>query len=533
MRGVMGDLMARVPQAADDSVIAARARRLAQAKIDFFFFCQTYLGAAADPTKEAAFSADFADYQRLLLRVVSRRRLLESDKALLLDLIKPEYWRYFERFPAEQELAGLLDIEPREHGKTTRNGQALPLWLALTQERTFPVLIAGSANEAQTLLASIKFELENNGLLIEDFGDQRSRTWNKRKIVLANGNAIAAVGAGQTLRGIKERYRRPTHVICDDLLKDREIESRRLRDTLDMWFRRVVLNLGKGALTLLVNTILHPDDLPNRLLAQIQAGTLVGWVGLRFSCFVQDEEQRGPLWPAKWSRIALHEKRLTLGPFVFATEWRNETIPEESRKFRAEWFQFYLPHQIDRRELKRVTGCDPATGTAGGDFGAIITLGKCTRSGLIYVLDVWLERVSELAYARAIIEVFAQWQPAQVRFEDRAFQAIYKRLVAREAARLGVRLPLTGFKGGNKELRLLSLAPLIENGVLRFVEDRHKALIDQFLEFPRGHDDGPDALEMALSGLEGRYLGGAPIGQRYGLTVAERLARAFGGGNAL
>lgn len=535
MGAVLADLLARVPPAAEADAqaqaAAAQAARIARAKTDFFFFCQTYLSGADEPDgKDAAFTCDFADYQRLLLRIVSERRFSSADKALLLDLIKPEYWKYFERFPVDQPIAGLLDIEPREHGKTTRNAQALPLWLATTQPNTFPVLIAGSANEAQTLLASIKFELENNELLIADFGEQKTKVWNKRKVCLANGNAIAAVGAGQTLRGIKERYRRPTHVICDDLLKDREIESRKLRDTLANWFKRVVLNLGKGALTLLVNTILHPDDLPNRLLGEIDAGTLIGWVGLRFSCYVQDDESRGePLWPAKWSRLALREKRMILGPFNFATEWRNETIPEESRKFQRDWFRFYLPHQVDLRDLKKCTGIDPSTGAAAGDFGAIITVGKDPRSGLIYVLDVYLDRVSELAFARAIIEVFVKWRPSKMRFEDRVFQALYKRLVAREASRLGVRLPLTGFKGGNKDLRILSLAPMIENGVLLFVDERHKVLIDQFIEYPRGHDDGPDGLEIAVGGLESHHVGGVPIGQRYGATVAERLSRAFGG----
>lgn len=44
-----------------------------------------------------------------------------------------------------------------------------------------------------------------------------------------------AVGAGQALRGIKNKFQRPTHIICDDLLKDDEVESATVRKKLYTW----------------------------------------------------------------------------------------------------------------------------------------------------------------------------------------------------------------------------------------------------------------------------------------------------------
>lgn len=56
----------------------------------------------------------------------------------------------------------------------------------------------------------------------------------------------------------------------------------------------------------------------------------------------------------------------------------------------------------------------------------------------------------------------------------------------------------------NKEVRIKSLSPLVERGVIRFQKDHsdQNLLIEQFLDFPSGAVDGPDAMEMAVRLLE-------------------------------
>lgn len=517
MPGVLSELLGRLPEDEANAEVQATQRR-AKAKDDFFYFCQTYLGEA--------FPTPFADYQKALLRIVSNRTLPAKDAAAFRKLTRKEDHVYFK---TSHKLEGLLDIEPRDHGKTTRNTQALPLWLALCHDEVFPVLVAASKMSSTDLIASIKFELEHNEQIIDDFGEQKTRTWNKRKIVLANGNAIAAVGAGQSLRGIKERFRRPTHVICDDLLKDNEVQSSTLRNTLYTWFKRVVMNLGKDALIIVVNTIMHPDDLPSRLLEEVKEKKLKNWIGLRFSA---ETPSGGSLWPQRWPKQALAKKREQLGPFVFATEWLNQPMADAERKFHAEWFGFYSFREIDPRKLKKVMAVDPATGKANGDYSAIVVVGKDPQTGLMYVLDAWGGRISDLALAAKIIELYLTHHPEVIRFEEVAFQAIYKREVAREGSRQGIHLPLKGYRpNAPKEVRIQALAPLVESQVLLFPrkgeQDEHKLTLlrDQLINFPKDHDDLPDALAMCVEGLETVYVGGVPIARQYGLTTAQKLAR--------
>jgi len=463
-----------------------KKKRVDRAVEDFAFFCEYYL--------KEAFPTKFASYQKQIVEIINKRAITDKQIKTLKRFIKIDYHEYLKN---TDNIDGILDIEPRDHGKTTRMSQAFPLWLILTKHNVFPVIVAASADTAGDILDSIKLELENNERIIEDFGDQKGHIWTRRKITLKNGNAIAALGAGQSARGIKDRYKRPTHIICDDLLKDQEVESPVSREKLYRWFKRVVMNLGKGALIVIVNTIMHPDDLPSRLLNEIKDGKLKGWIGLRFSAITPEGK---PLWPERWSLEDIDKKREQLGSYVFATEWENEPIPAEEQKFRREWFQFYTPQEIRNLKLKIVMAVDPATGKATSDFSAIVVAGK-SENNQIYVLDAEGEKISDLKLIKRIIDKYRAWRPERILFETQAFQEIYKNQLVREALREGIILPVKGIKHSiNKEMRIGKLQSLIESGNILFKESQ-TLLLSQLEEFPKGHDDLPDALEMAVGEL--------------------------------
>lgn len=461
-----------------------RQKRIKKAEEDFEFFCKYYLSHA--------FSTKMSEYQKILIDVITRGELKRKDIERIKKYMPEERHVYLK----EGKFEGVLDIEPRDHGKTTRMSQAFPLWLVLTKRDSFPVIVGASADRASDILESIRFEIENNERIIEDFGLQRGEKWAHRKITLKNGNSIAALGAGQSARGIKDRYKRPTHIICDDLLKDQEVESKVSREKIYKWFKRVVMNLGKGAKIIIVNTIMHPDDLPSRLLKEIQSGALEGWVGFHFSAITPDGK---PLWTERWSLEEIEKKRQQLGSFVFATEWMNEPVAEEDRKFKPEWFQFYEPVELRNIKFERVVmAVDPAVGKAGGDYSAIVVVGR-TANGQIYVLDAEGEKISDLALIRRIIDKYRAWRPEKICFEIQAFQEIYKNQLLREALREGIVLPVKSIRHTiNKELRINKLSPLVEAGIILFKKSQ-SLLLQQLEEFPRGHDDLIDALEMAAS----------------------------------
>lgn len=489
----------------------ARAERLARARCDFAYFCREYL--------PEAFPTEFSPYQLALTRMVSERQLSREDERLFKSLIDEADHPFI--VPPDTEFEGILDIEPRDHGKTTRNTQALPLWLMLNFPGAFIVIAAASKDSAIGMAEAVRLTLEENERIIEDYGSLRGSNWSKNKMSLANGSALVAVGARQSLRGVKNKFRRPTHIICDDLLKDDEVESPVRRKHLYTWFKRVVLNLGQGALTIVANTIMHPDDLPSRLLGEIESGQLTNWIGLRFSAITPDGRS---LWPQRWPMPLLRIKERTLGAAIWATEWMNKPIADEDRTFHTAWFEYFNGRDIVVSDCDVVMGVDPATGTEKGDYSAIAVAGKQRATGVYFTLFCNGWRESDLQFAKRIIDIYLIFKPRLIVFEEVAFQKIYKREVAREGSRRNLRLPLTGFKGGDKHTRIKSLAPLVENGLLLFQDKNQELLLQQLEMFPKGHDDCPDALEMAIQALETTYVGGAPVVRQVIKSAAQQLS---------
>ncbi|WP_108945622.1 hypothetical protein [Shewanella halifaxensis] len=507
----------REAQAQDAS---KRDERLGKAKTDFAYFCGQYM--------PQAFPTPFAEYQLALTKLVSTRQLEKASETLFKGLIDPVDHSYIQA--AETQFEGILDIEPRDHGKTTRNTQALPLWLALNYPGSFIIICAASTESAEDMMNGIKTMLEDDDAIIDDYGVQKVKgnKWAARKIQLVNGSCIAAVGAGQSLRGVKNKFQRPTHIICDDLLKDDEIESPTRRKKLYNWFKRVVLNLGKGALTIVANTIMHPDDLPSRLLGEIKEGQLTDWIGLRFSAITPTGES---LWPDRWPINVLMQKKRTLGSHIWATEWENKPMSDDEKVFHLNVITRYLRNELDLRDCDIGMAVDPATGSEGGDLSAIAVVAKHRPTGTLYVLecDGWLE--SDLTFARRIVSIYLKWKPSFVIIEEVAFQKIYRREIQREAVRLGVNLPTEGFRGGNKFIRIKSLQALFETGTLQILEEQ-TTLKDHLDTFPRGKDDCPDALEMCVNRLISVFIGGANTARKQtssqkARNVASHIAQRF------
>ncbi|EOI6461110.1 hypothetical protein ACMU58_003595, partial [Vibrio cholerae] len=114
----------------------ARQKRRAKSKHDFAYFCQTYM--------PDAFTLAFSEYQLALTRLAANRNLNRQDEALFKELIDPRDHGFIKQPLALEngkagEYEGILDIEPRDHGKTTRNTQAMPMWLALNHPGSFIV----------------------------------------------------------------------------------------------------------------------------------------------------------------------------------------------------------------------------------------------------------------------------------------------------------------------------------------------------------------------------------------------------------
>lgn len=427
--------------------------------------------------------------------------------------------RYLRRYltappaPFHTELYGLMGSDdrnkreavaaPRGHGKSVLMSLVFPLWALATRRRRFVVILSSTSTIAEGFLGSIVKELEENELLRQDFGDLVGREkWTDREILTSTGIRVVARGTDSSLRGMRSFESRPDLIICDDLEDEDGVQNPLERQKLESWFYGSVMNLpGPQGDVFVIGTVLHHDSLLGKLLRK--------WRGRRYQALSPDDSA---LWPDYYDADRLRRIRYGdgqkegIGTLAFECEYQNNPISPEEQLIREEWVRYYRREDIEGQELLIVTALDPSLGSSGGDPSALVTVGQ--KDGRIYVLEADIARRSPRDTLESAIRNFQRWSvdsPSHflcLAIETNAFQVVLKDMLEDMSRRLGLFIPVRAVRNfSDKAARISSLSPLVENGTILFLpaQSTPGGLIEQLIQFPRGaHDDGPDALEMAV-----------------------------------
>jgi hypothetical protein len=483
----------------NDRASLEKKKRVDRARKDFGFFCRYYLSDY--------FFTDPAEYQQILYDVADTRSLSKAVVKRLKPFIDGKYHNLLK--PTES-LAGAMFVEPREHGKTVRWSFAYVLWSVVTGKNNYALLIGASGDAARENLINIKIELEENELLLEDFGELKGSVWRDDRVELSNEACIQAKGSGASMRGTRFRQYRPDLIVLDDVLKDDAVDSPSQRDKISRWLKRVVFNLGKKAFLIWVNTIFHSDDPISRLIGELEAGTLKRWIAVRLSCFRPDGT---PLWPEYWPAEALEEKREQLGFDSFSTEWNNEPLSDEQRIIQRAWIKTHEYRDLPpATELRFFCGVDPATGKH--DRTAEIPIAVHRKTGVIYALPPWAKVCSETATVRQLMILHRLYNFELIAWEDVVFSGIYGNYVQKMAAEENVYLPIKKLSNTlSKDAKARFLSPLIENGIIRFPAEGAADMVDELCNFPKWKfDDQMDGLYLGVKVIPAG--GGAPVVER-------------------
>ncbi len=413
---------------------------------------------------------------------------------------------------------------PRGNAKTTFISRCFLLWCIVKKAKNFIFLISDTIDQAIDNLEAIKIHLEDNPRLHQDFPEicGIGRKWAAEEIITKNNIKIKVAGTGKRIRGANFLQTRPDLIICDDLENDKNVRTKEQRDKLQNWFERSVLQLGPpdgSATYLYIGTILHYDSLMMRIK---QRGDFNYF---KFKALIQFPE-RMDLWD-KWERLLkedkllaenfykIHKKEMDAGAKVlwphmqslyylmtqraasrsaFASEFQNEPLDEELAVFK----HFHYYKELPQR-LHYYGAIDLALGKTRGDYTAIIIVGKEQKSGKMYVIHSDIGKYPPLKAIHKIIELQKRFHCVKWGIEEVAFQEFFKTVLIKESLEKGIPIPAVGIKQKTaKEIRIESLAPHIENGVILF-DRRHSTLLEQLQFYPLAeHDDGPDALEMAF-----------------------------------
>lgn len=204
---------------------------------------------------------------------------------------------------------------------------------------------------------------------------------------------------------------------------------------------------------------------------------------------------KDPGYRANLMALAKHDQERLLGG-----NWKSRPVRGE---FPEEWFQDVWFEKWPVNLIVKTLALDPSKGRSDktGDYQALVSLGIDSQDILYVQADMRRRPISQMI--ADTVDIYRQWQPHAFGLESNAWQDLLAPDFAEEFARQNVLASDVWQINNtvNKQVRIRRLAGYLAHRRVRFKKDcpGTQILIDQLLDFPAGqHDDGPDALEMAI-----------------------------------
>lgn len=429
-------------------------------------------------------------------------------------------------------------IGPRGSAKSTVCTLAYPLWSALEERESYIWILSDTRDQACLHLQNIKSELVSNSLLRHDYAQAVGvgPVWREHLVRMNNGVVLEAFGTGQRIRGRRHRSKRPTLIICDDLQNDQHISSEDQRHKTRQWFHGTVLRAGTNRTNVIhVATALHPDALAMEL------DRAPGWRSQRFRaldplpvnlhlwqqwealyCDRQNPDRdqtarsfyearraemdlgAGLLWREEDDLYSLMKIRVDSGQTAFDREKQSTPASLEH----CEWPDAYFDDSIwfddwPTDPLIKTMSLDPSKGRDArtGDYSAYVLV-AVDAQGVIHV-EADLERRPISRMVTDGVRLIRQFQPDAFGIESNQFQELLAGEFEAEYRRQGLLVspPWLLDNHVSKQVRIRRLSPYLSGRKILFKRGSPSTerLVKQLREFPLGsHDDGPDALEMAI-----------------------------------
>lgn len=427
----------------------------------------------------------------------------------------------------------------RRHAKTAYLSNSYLCHQAVYRHKHYIVEVSETTDVAGDFIQWARNQLVFNEKLREDFGvllhprKSMNETDNKYEFITLTGTKVEAKGMGTQMRGLRHGSHRPDLFLLDDLESGDNTNTKELRAKNLNWFRTEMLEaLGFGGICVYMGTIVHYDSLLNHVLTKRK-----DFISRKFPAILRWSERedlwqqwreiynadrdeakdeadafyakneaemlRGTevLWPQAYTYKYFMEKREAIGTKAFNQEYLGNPIDEESQVFKPEDFVYYTDSDIDINTLEIYAGIDFAMGKEKGDYSGIISVGK-SAAGVCYVLDVFLERVHPDILLDTAVEKTLRFQYDGLAVEAQQAQEWFAQKLAEALQQRGypAHTRLKQIKQRTrKSLRIEALLPDIQAGRIRFKREQ-RLLLEMFELYPNhNHDDGPDALQMAVS----------------------------------
>lgn len=383
---------------------------------------------------------------------------------------------------------------PPRHGKSQLIARWLPLWFLVHYPHKRIVLASYAATLAEQFSRqardTAKAHSRQLGITLRGLATGEEWETAQRGGMLGVGVNGSLIGKGADL------------LIIDDPYKNAEeaLNPRHRKKILTWWRTVAKTRLHPGGTVIVQQHRWHRHDL---------AGTLLdaGWTPVITPALAEQNDWLGravdePLWPERYDAATLADIRAGMTPYWWSTLYQQQPTKAESAEFPAEWLEG-SDLWFDAWPLRQIgtMAVDPSKGRSDrdSDYTAIVRL-AIGLDGLIYA-EALQERYPTSAIADAVINWSREFRPDAMGCEANQFQELLADQIATRSASLAVPLPVWPLDNTQqKAMRIRRLTPYLARRQIRFRDTPGtRLLVQQLRDFPLGeHDDGPDALEMAI-----------------------------------
>lgn len=422
----------------------------------------------------------------------------------------------------------LAEVLPRGYGKSTMCAEGFPLWCICYTLRHHILIISNTRDQAKERLGNIKYQIENNERIEEDFGDLIGETWTTETIETVNMVKVACYGAGNKIRGRKYINWRPDLVVLDDIENDKNVVSKYQRKQLRRWFDQAVTRVGwKNIGILIVGNYIHHAGLLKSLAQTPSFKTQLGraliswadneelweeWRRIRRDLSNEHRQDDATIffeahkeqmlagsevsWPEVYPYDRLMRIKMDDGDHTFYTELQNEPTDPESRFFQFGYYKQEVRRNSNGNPEIMLIPWDPegGTGTEGaptGDpavplntcaiFGATdpsmgvgskgdpyaIVVGARAPTGQCFLLEAEIDW-REPTYIMQRQEYFMQkYHTREWAIESNQFQAYFAMLSRASSMEKGLYQTVKAITHTtDKNMRIMSLQPVLANRYL-------------------------------------------------------------------
>jgi len=413
-----------------------------------------------------------------------------------------EMWDYFCSDHPQVAIAA-----PRNHAKSTALTFAYALGLLLFRESRHLMIISSNESLATEFLNDIKVELQENELLMREFGPYVFLRDRDAEIVVRfnDGHKFRVIckGSNQRMRGLKWERKRPDTVLCDDLEDDEIVLNEERRDRFIRWFYGALKPIIRsGGKIRLYGTILHTASLLAKTMPAQKGEHTVHtplrtystdpdrpWLSILYRAHNEDYSEI--LWPEQFSAKALQRIRRDFAEIglldVYGQEYLNNPVDMNTSYFRRDDF---LPMTEGDKETRKVfyVGVDLAISEKDKRAYSVFVVGGIDHDKTLHIVDVRRDRWDSLGIIDEMFNLYERYQFDLMRVESEQIEKTLKPVLDAEMTRRQIYFSYDSKPPvKDKESRARAFQYRMRAGNVRF--DKQASWYDEYEEeltfFPR------------------------------------------------